>query len=1057
MQLHKLSCNQKKVIKNIKDYNILVNSVAGSGKTTTSLHIGHKYNNKNILLLTYSSRLKDETRKKAKLHKINNMEVHSYHSFCVKYYDNLSFTDATINNILHKKSIPLKIINYDIIILDEAQDISKIYYELVCKINNDNTSESKLCIIGDEKQSIFDFNGADHRYITHAHDLFLFNKCQFIKISLSESFRVTNDIALFINNVMLNDDRIKSNKKGDKPRYIICDTFGDTFGEKKTFNRPYRPYDEIMYYLDKGYQYDDIFVLAPSVKSAKCPCRHLANILSNKNIPIFVPCSDEEQLDEKVLNNKIVFSSFHQVKGLERKVVIIFNFDTSYFKYYNTKHDKLICPNTLYVAVTRASEQLTLFHNNSDNFLQFIYTKNIVNNCYFENNSKNVDVKNDTDSDYNKRYINISATGICKYLPAIILENAKKYLQIKEYQKKSKLITIDNNIKQLKLFESVSNITGTAIPAYFELKHKQSMTIFDKEIDYASKYDNYIRFYKNNECRFIDEENLEEIEHYKFKLSNITSTELLFIANYYISKQNGYEFKLKQIKDYNWLTQNTLDKCVDRIDNHVSKTASYEIKYESENILDLNHKIIGIVDCIDEDNMWEFKCVGQLQDSHFIQLGVYMYLHETKKKTQIKELKKKIQKLETEFKNEDLKPDDIITFKYTQIEEIIKIQKNGTVIIMLNDKRTKIKKNDIHYRTETHIHFKETKYRGFIKSISKTGEIIVCEQTTLNYKICKIKKDDILLFPSNLIIKNRKEKKKFEISKLYNELNLLQKKMNYYLFNILDNQIFSITSDLNKLEEMIKYLILEKNNNNNTLSNSDFIESNIEIFNKYNELHISHIETSNNALVMNNISEDNIISTYSNDNIMIIDIETNGLHKDKLKIVQIAYHILDKKLKCFGKYNYIINDESGERDFKKKISSEIIMQYGQKPEIVLNILNNHLKICKYIVGHNIITFDIPKIKEYFIKYNIQYDENIKIIDTMRQSKNYVNAKNIRGCAKMPNLNELYFKLFSSEMSTIDYHLADYDVEITTKCFRKLVSLKIINIYELDSSLDNFLQ
>ena len=137
---------------------------------------------------------------------------------------------------------------------------------------------------------------------------------------------MTIPIAEFINKIMLQIDRIKSNRNGIKPDYLILDSFN-----------PVILYDKIKNYLEQGYSYDDFFVLAPSVKSgAKTdpPIRQLANKLSNNGIPIFVPNNDTEELDKRELLNKIVFSTFHQVKGRERKIVLIFNFDQSYFTYY---------------------------------------------------------------------------------------------------------------------------------------------------------------------------------------------------------------------------------------------------------------------------------------------------------------------------------------------------------------------------------------------------------------------------------------------------------------------------------------------------------------------------------------------------------------------------------------------------------------------------------------------------------------------------------------------------------------------------------------------------
>jgi hypothetical protein len=60
-------------------FSVVVDAVAGSGKTTTVLHIAAASPGKRILLLTYNARLKTETRRRAA--GLKNLEVHSYHSF----------------------------------------------------------------------------------------------------------------------------------------------------------------------------------------------------------------------------------------------------------------------------------------------------------------------------------------------------------------------------------------------------------------------------------------------------------------------------------------------------------------------------------------------------------------------------------------------------------------------------------------------------------------------------------------------------------------------------------------------------------------------------------------------------------------------------------------------------------------------------------------------------------------------------------------------------------------------------------------------------------------
>ena len=174
MELPEISTEQNNIIQQLLlNNNVVVDSVAGSGKTTSNLHIAKYFNNHNILLLTYNSKLKLETRGKARKIGISNLEVHSYHSFCVKYYDNQCFTDSVIAKIIKNKNKQLKKFAFDLIVLDEAQDITSLYYELICKIYKDNENiNTKICIFGDKKQSIFNFNNADQRFIEYATELF---------------------------------------------------------------------------------------------------------------------------------------------------------------------------------------------------------------------------------------------------------------------------------------------------------------------------------------------------------------------------------------------------------------------------------------------------------------------------------------------------------------------------------------------------------------------------------------------------------------------------------------------------------------------------------------------------------------------------------------------------------------------------------------------------------------------------------------------------------------------------------------------------------------------
>ena len=493
--------------------------------------------------------------------------------------------------LLKKKSI-INTIDYDIIILDETQDMSELYYELFCKIYKDNSKKAKICIFGDIKQSIFTFNNADERYIVYADKLFNFNNLLWKQCKLNESFRITYEMSLFINKCLLNDDILISNKiSNNKPRYILCDCF---CADTKTL-------DEIKYYLNKGYKNDEIFILAPSVKNLNMPIRVLENKIKKElpDIQVYVPSSDEEKLDEDILNNKLVFSTFHQVKGLERKVVLIFNFDSSYFKYYNKYKDVYKCPNEIYVATTRASEHLTIIHNNSCDYLQFINKENLNLYCDIEI-VNNIELYNDYKLNNIKR---ISVTNLVKHLPYNIIDTCINLIEQISLMKSNKLIHIRTKSKQPNGYENVSDITGIAIPCYLELKTKGQINIL----------------------KHLKKENDDN-----FNIDKIKPKDLLYIANRWHHKQNGFLFRLCQIKYYDWLSENTLSKCFERmLKLNISKEAEYEIYHE----IKLNNGILinGYIDCIDTHNLYEFKCTQTIESIHILQLIGYMYLYETYK------------------------------------------------------------------------------------------------------------------------------------------------------------------------------------------------------------------------------------------------------------------------------------------------------------------------------------------------------------------------------------------------------------------------------------------
>ena len=852
MELPEISIEQNIIIQQLSLHNnIVVDSVAGSGKTTCNLHIAMHFNNMNILLLTYNSKLKLETRKKAKKLGITNIEVHSYHSFCVKYYDNLCFTDTIINKIIKNKKIQLKNFNFDLIVLDEAQDITSLYYELICKIYKDNKNiNTKICIFGDKKQSIFDFNKADQRFIEYATELFNFNSYNWIRCNLPVSFRITYEMSLFINKCLLKEERIISNKiTNNKPRYIICDCFGDKLGTSS------RTFEEVKYYLDLGYKPNDIFILAPSVKSGNSPVRQLENKIKRElpNVMVYVPTNDDEKLDEELLEGKIIFSTFHQTKGLERKVVIIFNFDNSYFEFYKKDSNPCICSNELYVATTRGIEHLTLFHHYNNEYLQFIDKINIPIYCYFEDTKMFIKPKKQL-----LKNIDTSITDIIKFLPQNIIDECFNQLEITQISKYIiNKINIPLKILNDETIECVSEITGIAIPSMFELKLKNKMSIFELLI--KTNFEKNIINNENNEC-LIQIHHKPKQKKYNINdinIQNVTPEELLYLSNCWNTHKNGYLFKIYQITNYTWLQTQKLDECINRLTElNISINSLFEYKLTTENEVELlNRKLIGFIDCIDKENniVYEFKCVQKLEKEHYLQLALYMYMYELEKIKYIKYITDEFNKNTNILVNDSIA--DLLPIK----EQIIKN-------IYINEKKILDYKNNVIYCKKSEYSVGDIiKYKlfneeiGTIVKIYKNDKIKVKNSNNKNINIQKIfilsvkqyididdktKNDDIEnlhrlnneLIDINNLIDEKKQQELIRLTeKLEYEIKLHNKETEYILFNILTNEYINIKCEFKKLKKMIEYLIYSKYINDKPITNEDFIKNNKHIYKLYYE------------------------------------------------------------------------------------------------------------------------------------------------------------------------------------------------------------------------------
>ncbi len=649
-----LSLEQRNIFDNVKKgYNVEVDASAGTGKSTLILNISRETPDKNILQLTYNSSLRKDVKESAELNEINNLAVHTYHSLAKRFYLSTGYTDAEIRRLLLKNIPPKDVIpQYDIIVLDECQDMTLLYFQFMVKFINDMNSSVQLVILGDYMQSLYDFKGADSRFLTLAENIWsgyialkqpIFKKC-----TMKMSFRITNQMRYFVNEVMLGKDRMNSCRDGNKVTYIR--------NSRSNISRVV--YAEITKLLEEGVKPSDIFVLGGSVKGANSNIRRLENTLVEKDIPCHVPMLENDKIDERVIDGKVVFSTFHSVKGRQRKYVFVVGFDNAYFRFNARNLSSDICPNTLYVAATRATEGLYLLESNSyptDRPLDFLQKNHIemksTDYIHFKGHHQSIfhdEELNENDNNIIKKHI-ITPTNLVKFISEQVIETISPIIDkifIKETDEPT-LIDIPSIIETKKgYYEEVSDLNGIAIPCMYYDYLKE---IFFKDAEYER---GNVLFDVINNC--MDKMKLNDHVFLKEIVNNLpekieTINDYLYIANVSVAVTETLYFKLKQIDfdEYNWLTDEIIMLCKNRLRDIIGPDCENVMPSIEETIIHESNETLHIkideylntifdnsqefrftarVDLITETTVWELKCTSEITTEHLVQVIIYAWL-----------------------------------------------------------------------------------------------------------------------------------------------------------------------------------------------------------------------------------------------------------------------------------------------------------------------------------------------------------------------------------------------------------------------------------------------
>lgn len=651
------ACSQEQliIINQVKNgNNVVVDACAGSGKSTTILSAAHSMPDKRFLLITYNKSLRKEIKEKVNELGLENIVVHTYHSLCVATYNPDAHVDKVMRLLVQNDVKPLiELKPFDIVVLDEVQDMTFLYFRLVAKYIRDIGEPVQLMVLGDYMQGLYEFKGADIRFLTMAADLwrgfsFLSKPDSFISCQLKTSYRITTQMSDFVNEVMIGQQRLYACRDGEPVVYV----------RRQVHELERMVVTTIRDLIENhGAIPSDFFVLGGSVKGPNSAIRRIENALVAANIPCHVPMMENsDHIDDEVIKGKIVFSSFHTSKGRQRPYVFVVGFDHSYFKIIARTLDPMICPNTLYVATTRASKRMYLLETaewSSDRpckFLQMSH-KEMQSKPYidFRGIPRAVFEKEDPMTGVSKKGpIHVSPTDLTKFISESVLEEITQTLDsifIKESFEECEIhlpTTIRTNAG---FYEDVSDLNGIAIPAIL--------------------YDYIISLYTSDEdipCVLYDLiiENIKQLKPNKHPfLKEIASnlnpvcesiSDYLHMANVLEATNEKLYFKLKQIdcKEYTWLTPKILLECKNRmldvlkqeIDNGEPDIEKWIIRYtDADENAKINRLLSGHftdpfvfaarTDLITESTLWELKCTTELTAEHMIQTVIYAWIMRT--------------------------------------------------------------------------------------------------------------------------------------------------------------------------------------------------------------------------------------------------------------------------------------------------------------------------------------------------------------------------------------------------------------------------------------------
>ncbi len=311
--------------------NILVDACIGSGKTTAIQSLCNQLpSTKKILYLTYNKLLKIDAKSKIKK---RNVTVTNYHGFAYMILRKCGIS-VGISDIIQRfiKEKPL-IGKYDVLIIDEYQDIEQELAELLWLVKERNPN-IQIIAVGDMEQKIYDKT-------TLRVEVFIKEFLEeYIAMRFTKCFRLSEGLASMLGRVWR------------KPIY----------GVNKNCKVEVMTKEEIVLFL-ANQNPEDILCLGARTGALSDTLNALEenypDIFNKKTV--YATISDTDSIGKaEPKEDSAIFTTYDSSKGLEKKICVIFDFTESYWQTRITKPQQsyAILRNIFCVAASRGKNHI---------------------------------------------------------------------------------------------------------------------------------------------------------------------------------------------------------------------------------------------------------------------------------------------------------------------------------------------------------------------------------------------------------------------------------------------------------------------------------------------------------------------------------------------------------------------------------------------------------------------------------------------------------------------------------------------------------------------------